>query len=70
MVELDRDIEDERDEDPGVDFSTEAYEGGEEAEELADEAIDKGIARFECPSQRNRLVKVLSILQELQHSYH
>ena len=63
---LDREMEDERDEDPGVDLSTDEYDGGEEladklVERLADEAIDEGIARFECPTERNRLVKVLGV---------
>ena len=72
---LDREMEDDREEDPdGVDLSTDEYDGGEElndelAEELADEAIDEGIARLECPSQRNRLVKVLGV-SELQRSHH
>ena len=70
-VILDRAMEDEREEDPdGVDLSTDEYDGGEDkaeladnatelVEKLADEAIDKGIARFECPIERNRLVKGL-----------
>ena len=73
---LDRAMEDEREEDPGVDLSTEEYDSGEDeaelnelAERLADEATDEGIARFECPSQRNRLVKVLGVLRELQRSH-
>ena len=38
---LDREMEDERDEDPGVELSTDEYDGGEE---LAAEQVDKGIA--------------------------
>ena len=64
---LDREMEDERDEDPGFDLSTDEYDSGEEAaDELADE-IDEGIV-IECPTERNRLVKVLGV-QELRRSH-
>ena len=43
VIELNRDIKDKRDKDLGVDFSTEAYKGGEEVEELTNKAINKGI---------------------------
>ena len=67
-VMLDREMEDEREEDPdGVDLSIDEYHGGGRA---VDAQVNKGFQRFEMSNEEFRLIKALNVCPGFCNNIH